>query len=509
MQELVELCYGKNANLYCDVLQVPQGATEQDIQSAFVTRRYELFNDLQNASISNAPNRILTSSTGAMVSLTERQYTEKKMDALIAVYRLLCNPEKRREYNLSLSAKKIQDRRKSNSNNGNSTQASPVSVDELGEKPSEASTEGGDAGAAIHASMTEELAAIQIDDSRDHGSPPLHLATSGPKPTPQNKTNKRGLKFSINPKKKLFGTPNSNSGTSPKIANFSAPKSGKSRNNSSNAANVTRGFNSDRRSLTLMEDDLKITASGSREGISLGSGSFVIDEATTGDSEDMTLSTRESSSRVGNINEGSPIVSASDAYVNKMHSSSEFISTPGSSDTSAQHAMARQLSSKSGESGISYTSEKTFGEDNIDDSIGYISPKSSSTITSASATASFSWSEADENADAEGKAHKETKSKTKKKPKRKTRGTHADDESVVIDDYRPGMLASWLRSRNFVSQADLLDDIGREIEGAKSDTALAFSQIWNAFTIDDEAIDSMALNINTATSDLAHGEYTR
>jgi hypothetical protein len=48
-----------------------------------------------------------------------------------------------------------------------------------------------------------------------------------------------------------------------------------------------------------------------------------------------------------------------------------------------------------------------------------------------------------------------------------------------------------------------VENVGNEIAGAASDTMLAISQIVNAFAIDDEAIDLVAVNIGDAAEDLS------
>jgi hypothetical protein len=81
--------------------------------------------------------------------------------------------------------------------------------------------------------------------------------------------------------------------------------------------------------------------------------------------------------------------------------------------------------------------------------------------------------------------------------------TKVPDESEDSEDNgESGMLSSWLRANHLVDQADMVDNITREIAGAAADTVLAFNQILNAFTIDDEAIDSVAGNIVDAAEDL-------
>ena len=101
MMDVIKFAYGAEANLYTDVLKVVPQASEQEIQKAFVARRYELFNELQQASSNSLPKN---PPPGSPVSgLSERQFAEKKMDALIASYRLLSDSSERHQYNLSLS----------------------------------------------------------------------------------------------------------------------------------------------------------------------------------------------------------------------------------------------------------------------------------------------------------------------------------------------------------------------------------------------------------------------
>jgi len=80
-QELVDFTYGPNADLYKDVLKVSRNASKDEIQSAFIDRRYELYEQLQNAS-ANKSNASLNDTHGSVKSVSERHFTEKKMDAL-------------------------------------------------------------------------------------------------------------------------------------------------------------------------------------------------------------------------------------------------------------------------------------------------------------------------------------------------------------------------------------------------------------------------------------------
>lgn len=101
MMDVIKFAYGAEANLYTDVLKVVPQASEQEIQKAFVARRYELFNELQQASSNRPPKNVPSGSPASCLS--ERQFAEKKMDALIASYRLLSDSSERHQYNLSLS----------------------------------------------------------------------------------------------------------------------------------------------------------------------------------------------------------------------------------------------------------------------------------------------------------------------------------------------------------------------------------------------------------------------
>ena len=84
VQELVDVAYGQDADLYKDVLKVSRNASKEDIQSAFIDRRYELYELLQNASqLSSTPRSALNETDGSMTSfVSDRHFTEKKMDAL-------------------------------------------------------------------------------------------------------------------------------------------------------------------------------------------------------------------------------------------------------------------------------------------------------------------------------------------------------------------------------------------------------------------------------------------
>mmetsp|Transcript_9106 Transcript_9106/g.25633 ORF Transcript_9106/g.25633 Transcript_9106/m.25633 type:complete len:513 (+) Transcript_9106:153-1691(+) len=90
--DVIEYAFGPSANLYGDVLSVPHDAEQPQIQSAFFDRRYELY-------------EILSKEENALTP-TERHFAERRMDAIVAAYRILSNPQTRAEYDevLILSA---------------------------------------------------------------------------------------------------------------------------------------------------------------------------------------------------------------------------------------------------------------------------------------------------------------------------------------------------------------------------------------------------------------------
>jgi len=93
--------------------------------------------------------------------------------------------------------------------------------------------------------------------------------------------------------------------------------------------------------------------------------------------------------------------------------------------------------------------------------------------------------------------------------KRSQTYSQSDSPSSEVLKYEGFSLSSLLRSFNFEDQAEFVDDVGKEITGTASDVALAFSQILNAFRIDDEAIDSISHDIYSATVDLSKTSFTR
>ena len=88
--DVIQYAFGANANLYSDVLSVPPDALQPQIQSAFFDRRYELY-------------EVLSKDENALTP-TERHFAERRMDAIVAAYRILSNPSTRAEYDEALLA---------------------------------------------------------------------------------------------------------------------------------------------------------------------------------------------------------------------------------------------------------------------------------------------------------------------------------------------------------------------------------------------------------------------
>jgi hypothetical protein len=104
--DLIRLVHGEDVELYRDVLHLASEASDEEVQAAFVAQRLKLFKALQNFNHDSSCKTItLKDIDGSILTLTQRQYAEKKMDALVATFRLLSDPEKRRDYKASMRVK--------------------------------------------------------------------------------------------------------------------------------------------------------------------------------------------------------------------------------------------------------------------------------------------------------------------------------------------------------------------------------------------------------------------
>ena len=398
--DLIDLTYGQNADLYKDVLRVSPAASDQDIQAAFVARRYELFSQLQNASNSRAPTSKQSPNGKPVTDMTERQFTEKKMDALIASYRLLSDAEKRRQYNMSLSLAAAKEKK-------NSDYTSPKGVPEL-KKSLSSSPAAGKSIAWNESPNTSRISSSEPFDEFDEFDDSRELATSYSNPHKGPTPSKHSDPSPSHTRKKLFHSPDGNMG---------GKEQGILKNGTSPPGRNTRGH---RRAGSTHSDT---------DGSSYIEGSSLEGDFTDGDFTDETD---------GSVDFEDPMSRRESELKNKI-------------------------------------SQKK---------------KSSNAPNRASPDRKVRWSKS-----AAIHASKQEK-RTKKKPKR--RSADSDD----YDENDASFFSSWLRSNDFTDQADFVEDVGKEIAGVASDTFLAFGQIFSAFTIDEDAIDSVASNIVGATEDL-------
>jgi hypothetical protein len=89
---VIDQAYGPDADLYVDVLRVSYLASTEDIQIAFFDRRSELFTVLSH----------LTQETEEHehdeISLSQRRFAERRMDAVVLAFRILKDSNLRQEY---------------------------------------------------------------------------------------------------------------------------------------------------------------------------------------------------------------------------------------------------------------------------------------------------------------------------------------------------------------------------------------------------------------------------
>jgi hypothetical protein len=93
--QVIDDTFGKNADLYEDVLRVPTTATQEEIQLAYFDRRSELFTLL--AKIDAAMKGPQSESSSSMAD--QRRYkAEKQMDSVVFAVRILADPTLRISY---------------------------------------------------------------------------------------------------------------------------------------------------------------------------------------------------------------------------------------------------------------------------------------------------------------------------------------------------------------------------------------------------------------------------
>lgn len=423
--DLIKLVYGKNVDLYTDVLRVQPQATDKEIQSAFVARRYELFNKLQSASdtkMVKLPKS--TSGSPEATTMSEKQFTENKLDALIATYRLLSDSEKRRQYNMSvqLSAQKSR------------VPESPRDVSRLDQMP-----------VSDHKITPMNASVANLNhDNRINGMPSYNYKMNrGPSAANEVSPTLPSVK------KKLFD---------------SSPDDSALRQVPSSKSNVNN-----------CEDDGEVYHDGT-EGTRTDRQSFESSSYVSGSVEESSLDDDYANTLNGYKN-----TAVRQVDPNQSHDSTESNGMPQDRKVRWSKSTDKSVSKRERQKRNQKKASVLEEEDDDD-----------------------SEEEEEDGEDAMWSKHRSRRVPQRKAQYKKNRNRSFVDESEEdSEDCREsGMLSSWLRANNLMDQADMVDNISREIAGAAADTVLAFNQILNAFTIDDEAIDSVASNIVDATEDL-------
>lgn len=87
---VVDAAYGEDADLYVDVLRVSCLASPEEIQVAFFDRRSELFGILSKLAQSSEEED--------EISLSQRRFAERRMDAVVLAFRVLKDARLRQHY---------------------------------------------------------------------------------------------------------------------------------------------------------------------------------------------------------------------------------------------------------------------------------------------------------------------------------------------------------------------------------------------------------------------------
>lgn len=120
--QIIDETYGKNADLYQDVLGVPTTATQDEIQVAYFDRRSELFTML--AKIDAAARGPKSGTTASLATIDKRRYkAERKMESVVFVVRILTDPALRIAYD-KIRGERLGLSRYSGSRSGSSTRSS-------------------------------------------------------------------------------------------------------------------------------------------------------------------------------------------------------------------------------------------------------------------------------------------------------------------------------------------------------------------------------------------------
>ena len=146
--DLIEFCYGSDTNIY-EMLDIEQDASQKEIQAAFMKCRLQLYQTIQSMEGDGDSGFTVKDQNGKEVKLSEKQFVEKKMDALVAAFRILRDPRKRRKYDASLGG----------NNSNNNIQQLRKSPKSLMDYP--------DSSREIEESLTEDLNDTHVSSNED------------------------------------------------------------------------------------------------------------------------------------------------------------------------------------------------------------------------------------------------------------------------------------------------------------------------------------------------------
>lgn len=89
--DIIDQAYGRDADLYVDVLSVSYLASDAEIQSAFFDRRSEIFTVLAKLNLDGETD-------DDEIALSQRRFAERRMDAVVMAFRTLKDPHLRGIY---------------------------------------------------------------------------------------------------------------------------------------------------------------------------------------------------------------------------------------------------------------------------------------------------------------------------------------------------------------------------------------------------------------------------
>lgn len=379
--EITEIAYGPNANVYEDVLRVRPDATEEEIQSAFMDRRFELYEALQDASM--LASRSVKTKNGSVLTVSERHFIEKQMDALIACFRMLSDPVRRGEYDSTLRME--------------------PSMSSIYDSPDDV------ADPAVFADRSNRF----INSSRK--APPR----KGIRPTSPNSSS---LTKELFPEKDITAT------------SFITPAKGRDELMHPSSPQEMR-----QQQHSSPQKTKRQQVPGGTLFDSLSNEESLASPASSQD--EIIMKANKSTSDIENDETNIKIRTSSSSMIS--------VDTKGTGVTSSTSKGSRHRKVKWSEDVIVVDKE----EDIVDD-------ESEQGVEGASCL-----------------------------------GINACDKGNTA-------ISTYLRSNGYDNQAGFIEAVNDEINGAMADTVLAFTQVFSAFTIDDDDIDAFVETIDSAADDL-------